>query len=203
MNAAAPFIAQEDIICFLDDDNWYREDHVASVVETFAQSQADYVYTLRNFYNAQSQFMCRDDMESLGEWECKLANQRIDIPLTVLNETQFVKTPEVLQTHMIDVNCFAMTRKTAQEIASAWCIVGLGNDGEVFKKLRELNKKYVGTGRYTVNYFCDNAVRMKGLYEVLLQWLPVDEVNKLIEDYVIRTQEAHHQLYGGRPWAKE
>nr|WP_283397672.1 glycosyltransferase family A protein [Wielerella bovis] len=208
INAAASFIAQEDIICFLDDDNWYREDHVASVVETFIQSGADYVYTLRNLYTPQQEFICQDNLESLGDWACLFHQKDISFNMDINQQYSiFFTLFGVRRQFLIDVNCYALRRAVAQSIALHWCKQGFGNDAVIHTRLREQNFHNATTGKYTVNYIF-NYLKPNNLvydaYHDLLSKNKSDTKTKSAIIEIIRTlNQAHIQAYGGRPWAKE
>ena len=66
INAAGAFIAQEDLICWVDDDNWLEPNHVESLVEAMGQNR--WAYSLRNLVEQDGTFWDRDDGESLGPW---------------------------------------------------------------------------------------------------------------------------------------
>ncbi|WP_430472102.1 glycosyltransferase family 2 protein [Wielerella bovis] len=189
INAAASFIAQEDIICFLDDDNWYREDHVASVVETFEQSGADYVYTLRNLYTPQQEFICQDNLESLGDWACLFYQQSITLIVKIGQQNFSCTVSDFNCQFLVDANCFALHREVAHKIALHWCEQGFGNDKIVYSRLKECGLHGITTGKYTVNY-----IAQKGF----------SESNATFFKELLRAlNQAHIQAYGGRPWAKE
>lgn len=67
INAIAPFLVSEDIICYLDDDNRITKNHVETIVDEL-NTGVDFVYSLRSFYLSDGTFICRDDFQSLGNW---------------------------------------------------------------------------------------------------------------------------------------
>ena len=64
--ASAAFIAQEDLLCFCDDDNWLDANHVESLVA--AMGENNWAYSLRKLVNLDGSFWDYDDGESLGTW---------------------------------------------------------------------------------------------------------------------------------------
>jgi len=44
INAIAPFLVKEDVICYLDDDNWYEANHVENSLKVLNETGADYVF---------------------------------------------------------------------------------------------------------------------------------------------------------------
>lgn len=205
INAAASFIAQEDVICFLDDDNWYRLDHIASLVEVLEQQNADYAYSLRNFIDTHNQFICRDDYASLGEWARKFYQQSVEIELSVHGKTFKTTTTGFNYEHLIDVNCLALRRDLAREIAATWCTVGMGNDIMVTRKLRELGKRAAHTGQYSVNYCLDYAKSeiSKDMYTAFSAQYNEENTREILRTWLQTLNQVHVNVYGGTPWAKE
>ncbi|MBV6529456.1 glycosyltransferase, partial [Ursidibacter maritimus] len=66
INAIAPFLVKEDVICYLDDDNWYEPNHVESGVKLLQNEEYDYAYSLRNLYTLDGEFLSPDSIESIG-----------------------------------------------------------------------------------------------------------------------------------------
>nr|WP_283397674.1 glycosyltransferase family 2 protein [Wielerella bovis] len=204
--AAAPFIAQEDIICFLDDDNTYRADHIASIVETFAQNDVDYVYALRNFINPKGKLICRDDHISLGDWCSKFYQQDVQTNVVVQGQ-QYSITSNGFHQFLIDVNCFAFKRKIAQEVAHIWCITGHGNDVVMTHYLRTHDKRSATTGRYTVNYLFDytrqTSFYASDCYHAFAQMFGTEAAYDITDNWLRQLNQNHIDQYGGRFWAKE
>jgi hypothetical protein len=106
INAAAAFLVEEDIICYLDDYNQLREDHVESLVNMIEQG-ADFAYSLRAFYDSNHQFICNDDFESLGNWNTK-SDIFIDVKIEDIQQ-QLHFNSNGINAH-IDTNCYAVPR---------------------------------------------------------------------------------------------
>jgi glycosyltransferase involved in cell wall biosynthesis len=64
--AASAYLVQEDLICWVDDDNWFEPNHVASLVE--AKGDKPYAYSLRSIRNVDGSFFAHDNFESLGHY---------------------------------------------------------------------------------------------------------------------------------------
>lgn len=92
---AMSYIAEGEYLCFLDQDNWYDDTHVESLVDII-QSGADWSYSLRKIVNQNGQYICNDDCESLGKWK------------SVLND------------NFIDVNCFMIPKMSAIQFSPYW-----------------------------------------------------------------------------------
>jgi hypothetical protein len=64
--AASPHLVNQDYVFFLDDDNWYESDHVASLVALCERHKLDFAYSYRNIVDKEGKFICEDRCESLG-----------------------------------------------------------------------------------------------------------------------------------------
>lgn len=153
INAVAPFLVQEDIICYLDDDNWIDEHHVEYLVQDMVQYHTDYAYSLRYFIDDKEQIICEDNSESLGFWSvvsnfeykvyCQLnENKQINLQGRIREDTS----------NLIDVSCIALCRKLAQELALIWRLVGMGNDRYITDYLMWQKKIGICTGKRTLFY---------------------------------------------------
>ncbi|MEG9488587.1 glycosyltransferase family 2 protein [Mannheimia indoligenes] len=147
INAIAPFIVEEDIICFLDDDNFYESNHIETLADAFQSSSSDWVYSFRNMVRMDGSFLCKDTVDSIGFYGCEHPEfahfefEELSFPIKLAFEP------------FVDINCYAFRRKVAQNLATTWNIQGFGNDRVVFNTLKkELNLKSVGTENFTVNY---------------------------------------------------
>ncbi|MDO4997471.1 MAG: glycosyltransferase family 2 protein [Neisseria sp.] len=184
INAAAPFLVKEDLLCYLDDDNWFAEHHVAGLVESLTRNQADYAYALRRLMDEQSEYICDDNLESLGFWKVP----RVDYQLEYLNDagetcqTQMTGTPH--SAYLIDTNCYLMKREMAQQVAPIWLRHGYENDRNVMRYLVEESQfSGVCSGKRSVFYAWD---RYKS-------WPLSDEMRVHLN---VQTEEAYfHYLY--------
>ena len=68
---ASAFLGKGDYFCFLDEDNWFDLDHIASLVEVISRGFA-WAYSFRKIVDTEGNFICNDDCESLGK--CNLVN---------------------------------------------------------------------------------------------------------------------------------
>lgn len=75
---AMSYIAQGDFLCFLDQDNWYEDTHIESLVEVIKQGN-QWAYSLRKIVSQNGNYICNDDCESLGKYESILGDKFIDV----------------------------------------------------------------------------------------------------------------------------
>ena len=138
--AACSFLVNADVICYLDEDNFFEPNHIETVVKKLQEGN-DWVYSLRNIHDKEGKFLCEDNCESLGKWPVYF-------------------NPEV---HHIDTSCFAIRRDIAVHIGHSW-YGKWGADRQFFSALKKYFTKYDCTNQYTTNYRLDgneNSVNEK------------------------------------------
>lgn len=129
--SACSFLVNADVICYLDEDNWYEPCHVEKIVKKIEEGN-DWVYSLRNIYDKDGQFACQDNCESLGKWPVYF---RGDV-------------------HHIDTSSFGVRRDVAVRIGHAW-YGQWGADRQFFTALKHHFPKFDCTNSYTMNYRLD------------------------------------------------
>ena len=129
--AACSFLVNADVICYLDEDNFYEPEHVQTLVETISKGN-DWAYSLRNIVDKNGEFICADDCESLGKWPVYFNNEIFHI----------------------DTSCFAIRRDVAVRIGHAW-YGQWGADRQFFGAMKKHYPKLDCTNTYTVNYRLD------------------------------------------------
>ena len=198
INAAAAFLVEEDIICYLDDDNQLREDHVESLVNVIEQG-ADFAYSLRSFYDSNHQFICNDDFESLGNWTKEI---HFFSDIKINNIQQSIHLIFNTNGEHIDTNCYAVPREIAQKVAHSWYIPYFG-DRTFFSAINALDLKGETSGKYTVKYTIDFN-KMIAVRRFFPQLTLSDEINDHISAGVLKLiNQQNIEYYDGRPWAKE
>lgn len=136
--AAMPLLVNEDYVFFLDDDNWFDEDHVESLVTLCERESLDWAYGLRRIIGADGQAICDDECESLGRW-----------PVWYNDGV-----------HHVDTNCYCLRRQVAVDSSRVWHCSRLDANGKVLPSADTLlcgwllqHRPNVATnGRCTVNY---------------------------------------------------
>lgn len=200
INAIAPFLVKEDIICYLDDDNWYEPNHVATAVAELEQTGSDYVYSLRNFVDSKGKFICTDEVESLGFWISKLPDPlKLDIKI---GKYTFKYESSLNNESHIDTNCYAFTHATALKVARSW-YSGVANDRNVFNTLKALNLKWSCTGKFSVNYFMDVRRHFIAVLESIESIAPADAIDNILNGILIGYNDLNIRGYDNqRPWVK-
>lgn len=129
--AACSFLVNADIICYLDEDNWYEPNHVESLVHEIAKGK-DWSYSLRKIYDKNSNYICDDNCESLGKWP------------VYFNDEVF----------HIDTSSFAVKRDVAVLVGQSW-YGQWGADRQFFYTLKKHFTNFTCTGEHTLNYRLD------------------------------------------------
>lgn len=124
--AAASFLVNEDVLCYLDEDNWVEPNYIESFKATL--NRFEWAYTLRNIVDQDGSFVCQDNWESLGLW-----------PVVGQNR------------HHIDTSCFAVPRNIAVNIGHHW-YGQWGADRQFFGALKQASPHFGCTSQYTLNY---------------------------------------------------
>ncbi|MDH2998892.1 hypothetical protein A1D22_03330 [Pasteurellaceae bacterium LFhippo2] len=151
INAIAPYLAKEDIIFYLDDDNYYSEDHVKNLVKDMQQHSTEFGYSLRQFVRHDGEILCDDNGYSLGFWNINQVLSKVSH-----NKNTLSVTTNIPQGYLIDVNCLAIRRELAQMLATVWMETGYGNDRNITQYL--LNNKHIGicNAKRSVYYIQNN-----------------------------------------------
>ena len=129
--AACSFLVNADIICYLDEDNWFEPCHVEKLVAKIKQGN-DWAYSLRKIYDKDGNFLCDDNCESLGKWPVYFNDQAFHI----------------------DTSSFAVKRDVAVRIGHAW-YGQWGADRQFFHNLKTNFPNFACTNVHTMCYRLD------------------------------------------------
>lgn len=127
--AACSFLVDADIICYLDEDNWFEADHIQSLVDTITEHDLDWAYSLRKIVDVNGKYICNDDCESLGQWPAYVNDQALHI----------------------DTSCYAIKRDIALTLGHAW-FAQWGADRRFFLALRNYFQNYGCSKKYSCCY---------------------------------------------------
>lgn len=129
--SACSFLVNADILCYLDEDNWYESNHVEELVNVIKDGN-DWAYSLRKIYDKKGDYLCEDNCESLGKWPVYFNNQVFHI----------------------DTSSFAVKRDIATRIGHAW-YGQWGADRQFFHNLKNNFPKYDCSRKHTLCYRLD------------------------------------------------
>lgn len=126
--AAAGFLVNADVICYLDEDNWLEPNHCEAIVKTLEDGN-EWCYSLRNICDEQGEFLMQDNAESLGKWPC-------------------AHNPDL---NHIDTSCFAVRQHVAAAVGGFW-YGQWGADRQFYGALQQHFPRYDCTMEHSVNY---------------------------------------------------
>jgi len=125
--AAATHLVNSDYVLYLDQDCWFDENHVETLVNVIEENDYYWAHSLRKIVDKDGTYVCNDDCESLGKWR----------PLTNYNH--------------IDTNCYCIKTEIAIKISQVfhgkW-----GQDRIFYQALNQHFQEYGCSGLYTLNY---------------------------------------------------
>ena len=128
--AAFTHLVNTKYVMYLDQDNWLEKDHVQECAHAIENNNVDWCHSLRNIYDKNAKFICKDNCESLGKY------------------------PAWTNTNHIDTNTYCLKTEIAIRIASVWH-GGWGQDRVFLNAIAQHFPKFDCTGKYTVNYRVD------------------------------------------------
>lgn len=124
--AAFTHLVNTDYVLYLDQDNWFKPNHIETCIKTIESSGADWSYSLRDIYDGDT-FVCHDDCESLGKWQTYHG------------------------VNHVDTNSYCIKTSVAIKLAQAWH-GGWGQDRVFLANLSKYFPRFECTNEYTVNY---------------------------------------------------
>lgn len=178
INAIAPFLVKEDIICYLDDDNWYEPHHTQVIADAFTRFDGlEIAYTLRRLMTEHGEYICDDNSESLGFFQLDTISFNIE-----LNGEQHPVEIMMHRGYLVDTNCLAMNVQTARALAHCWTF-SRQNDAYIWKQCLQQKRSIMATAQHTVNYtFNPKAM------EILIGLKLTPEQRESLPYHVIKTQ---------------
>lgn len=133
--AAFPHLINSDYIFFLDNDNWYESDHVASLVEVLERGN-DFAYSFRQIYEPDKTYVCHDNCEALGKWPIFFTYNKAE------------------KQHLVDTSSFAFNTKFLQLTSHFWHH-GWGGDRHYLHNALNYNPKWDTNYKHTLCYRLD------------------------------------------------
>jgi len=128
--AAASFLVNEDVLCYLDEDNYAEPNYIEQFERVLDDPKYQWAYTLRNIIGSNGEFVGRDNCESLGHW-----------PVSFSAEKRF----------HIDTGCFAIPREIAVKVGHHW-YGQWGADRQFFASVKAYAPQFGCTREHTLDY---------------------------------------------------
>jgi hypothetical protein len=111
------YAANSRHVAYLDDDNWYAPDHVASMLKAVAGKA--WAFSLRHFVDRKTgEYLCPDTWESMGPGRGVYAEA---------------------QGGFVDTNCFLLDTQACYDVFQEWAMTrfagGTGGDRQILQRL--------------------------------------------------------------------
>jgi hypothetical protein len=128
LTSAAPHLVTEDITFFVFDDDWYKPNHVESLVNIIKEGN-DWAYSFRSIYDKDGEYLFDDICESLGEehWAWNMEGHHFAETSSVAMKTQLYRNLS---------NCYQ---------SKEW-----GPDRLFYQHAKQLYPKFKGSKQHTV-----------------------------------------------------
>lgn len=141
--AAIGHLVNADYIAFLDEDNWFDENHIRALVDTIEEDpKLEFVYSLRKIWEPDKSYVTYDKCESLGMWPVWVA-------------------PDDHNAVLVDTSSYLFKRSFLEKYGHMWNS-GWGADRRFFQLMRK-QVPYYSSFKHTLNYRLDgnpNSVDM-------------------------------------------
>ena len=124
-------LVNHDYVLFLDQDNFYKENHVESLVNEIDKYKFEWAYSLRTIVDKEMKHICEDNCESLGRWSAWVDSNAF----------------------LIDTSSYCFTRQFIRTYGHIWDH-GWGADRRFYTIIKDHVKhnNYGCTGKHTLNY---------------------------------------------------
>ena len=129
---AAGFLVNTDYVLFLDEDCYFKPQHVANQIDVCEKNSLSWSYSLRSIYDKDGNYLLDDNCESLGKWPVYVNDQQ----------------------YLVDTNSYCIKKDVAARIGGSW-YGGWGQDRYVLATLKQFFPKFDTTGRHTLCYRLD------------------------------------------------
>ena len=127
-----------DYILFLDEDNWWDNNHVETLINKAEKNHLNWTYSLRKVYEAGN-FLAADCCEAIGKW-----------PIVWSDPPQY----------LVDTSAYCFKRNWLINFSYLWHY-GWGGDRRFFMLVKD-HGTYDTTGLHTLNYELPNMDKAYG-----------------------------------------
>lgn len=135
--AAAAFLLNEDVLCYLDEDNWVEPNYIQAFKDVLEDPANKWAYTLRRVMSPEGEYICDDNCESLGHHHVMGDPNRFHI----------------------DTGCFAVPRELALKVSHHW-YGQWGQDRKFFAALKLEAPEFGSTMLHTLDYRLGGSTSM-------------------------------------------
>jgi len=118
--------------------DWFEKEHAETVLKTFEEKKADWVFTLRKIWDKKGNLICKDIFESIGFYP-------------VWSTTNY---------YFVDGQSFCIPREMALRLGHIFCMsreYKQRTDKYVFDHFKWVYPKFKCTDKYTLNFKLDRG----------------------------------------------
>lgn len=156
--AAAPQLVTEDVTFFCNDDDWFDQNHVSSIMKII-EDDNDWAYSLRKIHDENGKFLMNDNCEALGE----------------LHHAWNIEGH-----HFVDWCMWGMKTEKLRQIAILLNNKDLAVDRYFYNAAKQLFPKFACTNKHTFNFRLGGGCGVqKEFFETGNQWILKKFDNKL------------------------
>lgn len=128
--AAYPHLVSAEYVLFLDEDNWWDENHVQSLIDLCEQKNLHWAHSLRKVY-VEDEYLADDCCEAIGRW-----------PIAWSEGTS----------HLVDTSSYCFKTPFLRQVSHIWNAGNTwGEDRRFFMAIKD-KTNYATTGLHTLHY---------------------------------------------------
>lgn len=146
---SVPWLCNTRYVAFLDEDNWFDEDHLATLVGAVTSAGAPWGFALRKIADTEGNVVTLDECESLGNLHCVF---------------------QVNGVYHIDTNCYLLDRMLAIKYCPIWnrrFREQVSPDIELANTLLRQEPPPASNRKHTVNYTVGSTSASVGAQQFL------------------------------------
>lgn len=129
--AAVGHLINHEYVLFLDQDNWFDNNHVETLVELIKTKNCGWVHSLRKITDKEGNFICNDNCESLGKYPAWTSDNVFHV----------------------DTSSYCFKTSFFRRVCHVWDY-GWGADRRFFNAVKQ-HAPFSCTHQYTLNYRLD------------------------------------------------
>jgi len=158
--AAMPLLLNEDVLFFLDDDNSYSEEHVATSLDALSRGSAEWGYSLRSLVTEGGSWIVDDNCDSLGYWRRAESFLGPSDGMTSDYANYYATFP-----FLVDTSCMFGTTQFLRKVV--YRLLSHSKGDAAFSSYLVREHDGVGTGRFTMLYRVrsENELRTRSYFE--------------------------------------
>jgi glycosyltransferase involved in cell wall biosynthesis len=147
---SVPWLCNTKWVSFLDEDNWFDDDHLSTLMNSVTSASAAWGFSLRKIVDTEGKLVALDECESLGNLHCVF---------------------QVNGVYHVDTNCYLIDRQLAIKYCAIWnrrFREQVSPDIELCNTLLRNEPPPASNRRHTVNYTAGSTESSVGAQQFLV-----------------------------------